>query len=100
MDQTFQLFECFVKAGQVSQHLTLRRTAKRKLAREASQKGTSEKQPKRAGGAQSSQSQIRKPEDNKDTLMFEVRLRYFMSKASEYASKASQISTSINMASQ
>ena len=61
MDQTFQLLECFVKAGQVSHHLTVRRTAKRKVEREASRKGPPEKQPKRAGGAQSSQSQIRKP---------------------------------------
>ena len=33
-----------------------------------------------------------------DALMFEVRVRDFMSKALEYASEASQISTSVSMA--
>ena len=58
MDQTFRMLECFVKAGQVRSHLTLKRTTKRKLAREASRKGMPAKQP-RAGGAESSQSQQR-----------------------------------------
>ena len=48
-------------------------------------------------GAQSSQSQIRKPEESMVTIMFEVHIRDFKSKVMEYAIDASQISTSINM---
>ena len=96
MDQTFRMLECFVKAGQIRSHLTLKRTTKRKLAREASRKGPPAKQP-RAGVAQSSHL---RSEDSVDALMFEVRVRDFMSNAVKYASEASQISNSINMASQ
>ena len=95
----YRMLDCFVSAGRVRSHQSLKKTTKRKLAREVSRKGTPAKQTRNGGHESSPPQQGRlRPEDSMDAVLFEIAIREFIFKAELYVSRASKISTHANLA--